>query len=158
VRNKNLNRKWPIVLAGFALAAGACTTSHDSSSPTTRSSGAIAAKVSTTTAGATTDGSKSVVLTLDDSGHHVSLTQGELVSVNLPFKASSADRWELLTSGPGLTNLTGIAGLSSASTQTFKFRWARSTPFGMVMILQSAKHKVLEPEEFAVTLDPAKAT
>jgi hypothetical protein len=152
MRVKNCNRKWVALLAGLALAAGACTTSH-SSGPTPSSASKTTATIP---AGATTGSSKALVLTLHDSGHHVALTQGELVSVDLPFTASSNDRWELLTSGPGLTNLTGTDGVSGPSSQTFKFRWARSTPFGMVMILQSAKHKVLEPEEFAVTLDPAK--
>jgi hypothetical protein len=149
VRKRNCNRKWAVILVGVALDAGACTTQH-SSGPT------ASTRSKTTVTTAATSNSKSIVLKLDDSGHHIALTKGELVSVDLPFAASSADRWELLTSGPGLTNLTGSDGVSSSSSQTFKFRWARSTPFGMVMILQSAKHKVLEPEEFAVTLDPAK--
>jgi hypothetical protein len=125
-------------LAGLGIAA--CATTHQAS----------------TTVSTATSGRAPVVLTLSDSGHKVTLSPGADLTVDLARQAGTSDRWTLLTSGPGITETDGGTYGQSRSTppsQRFEFRWDRTTPFGLVMILESPK-KVLEPEEFAVTLEP----
>jgi hypothetical protein len=134
-----------VLLAFCAICIAACGTSH-SGSPT-----------NTTTATKSHPSHGPIVLTLADSGHKVTLTQGANLTVDLPNQIGSAERWTLLTSGPGITETNGGVYGQSHSTppsQLFDFRWERTSPFGLVMILESPKKKIMEPEEFAVTLDP----
>jgi ABC-type oligopeptide transport system substrate-binding subunit len=140
-----------LAVALTACLLAACSTNHNSSTNTTQTAAKSGSKTPQKQP-------SQVVLTLADTGHKVTLNPGSSLTVKLPDTKSSSDRWQLLTSGPGVKETNGgeygsLTG-SKQPTQSFDFKWDRSTPFGMVMILQSQKHKVLEPEEFAVTLVP----
>jgi hypothetical protein len=128
-----------------AVCIAACGATHNSSSETTNSVNAAGSNHSP------------IVLTLADSGHKVTLSPGANLTVDLAKQAGSADQWTLLTAGPGVTETNGGTygqSHSAPPSQLFDFRWNRTTPFGLVMILESPKKKVLEPQEFAVTLEP----
>jgi hypothetical protein len=146
-----------MALGVVGMFCGACT--HDTSAPPATGQ---KAHVVSPVRSASSDGEKgnnaSIALTLADSGHKVSLRQGASLTVDLPDSKSSPDRWTLLTSGPGFTESGGGVYGSTSTTnppsQSFEFKWNRRTPFGLVLIDESPKKKVLEPEEFAVTLVP----
>lgn len=133
------------VLACCAIGLSACASTH-TSAPSTATS---------TVKSRPANGP--ILLTLADSGHKVSLIQGDDLKVELPNQKGSPERWTLLTSGPGVTETSGgVYGqaVSSPPSQMFDFTWKRTTPFGLVMILETPKKKILEPQEFAVTLVP----
>jgi hypothetical protein len=132
-------------LLSCAFCIAACGTTHNSA-PTT-----------TTAKPENRPASHAIVLTLADSGRKVTLNMGADLAVDLPNQSGSAQRWTLLTSGPGITETNGgIYGQerSSPPSQLFDFKWERPDPFGLVLILESQKKKILEPQEFAVTLEP----
>lgn len=132
------------LVLGAVYIAG-CSTTHASSTTTTAGT-----KTATNAPG------HAVVLTLADSGRKVTLSPGADLTVDLAKQSGSPDRWTLLTSGPGVTETNGGTygeSRKAPPSQQFEFRWNRATPFGMVMVLESPK-KTLEPQEFAVTLEP----
>jgi hypothetical protein len=133
------------VLLACAVCIAACGTAH-SAAPTV-----------TTSKPTNKPADHAIVLTLADSGKKVTLKSGANLTVDLPNQKGSAQRWTLLTSGPGVTETSGgVYGQehSTPPSQLFNFKWERTTPFGLVLILESPKKKILEPQEFAVTLEP----
>jgi hypothetical protein len=140
--NRVVYAKTALLACAFCIAA--CGTTHISVPTTTSKAKNRAA-------------SHAIVLTLADSGRKVSLNNGADLTVDLPNQDGSAQRWTLLTSGPGITETNGgIYGQkrSSPPSQLFDFKWERPDAFGLVLILESPKKKTLEPQEFAVTLEP----
>ncbi len=132
-------------LLACAFSIAACGTTH-SSAPTI-----------TTGKPTNKPANQATVLTLADSGRKVTLKNGANLTVDLPNEKGSTQRWTLLTSGPGVTETNGgVYGQehSTPPSQLFDFKWERTSPFGLVLILESPKKKVLEPQEFAVTLEP----
>jgi hypothetical protein len=97
-----------------------------------------------------------VVLTLADNGLHVVVGKNALIETALPYSNSSINRWKLITSGPGIREVstnTSSAGSHSRPMQDFSFKWTRTSPFGLVFFLETPGHGGKLVQEFAVVLD-----
>jgi hypothetical protein len=98
-----------------------------------------------------------VVLTLADNGRHVEVGKNALIETTLPYSNSSVNRWELVTSGPGIrevsSNASSAGPVARHPVQNFSFKWTRTTPFGLVFFLEAPGHRGRFIKEFAVVLD-----
>jgi hypothetical protein len=97
-----------------------------------------------------------VVLTLADNGRHVIVGKDALIEAALPYSNSSINRWKLVTSGPGIREIsmnTSSTGTHSRPMQDFSFKWTRTSPFGLVFFLETPGHGGKLVQEFAVVLD-----